>query len=236
MGEHWKAVDDRLGIWINGYDFNNSIINTIAVRISEGLMVISPGTNPTDELFKELDALGTLKAIVSPGAFHHLGMPAWKERYPHVPLFATSSGLSHIPNQHKGVKLGLQGFDALQPLLPEHVVVVQTPNTKHPDMLMFIRGGDGKWTWFTNEIIGNQPTLPGNFFIRTLFKLTNSGPGLAVTKPALMLIGAKKPELKAFVLAKLDEHPPGRFLPCHGDVIEGADTGNRLRQVVSNAL
>ena len=213
------------------------MINCFAFSIRDGgLMVVSPAMNPTTALFDELDALGEVRAIVSPGAFHHLGMPAWKERYPSVPLHATSSGISHIAKQHKGIDLGLQGIEALGPLLPENIHLAETPGAKHPDLVAFIEGQDGKWTWFTNEILGNSPSLPGNFLVRTVFKLTKSAPGLRVITPALWLIGGKKPSVKAFLTDQLASRPPSRLIPCHGDVLAADDLAARIGAEFDRAL
>lgn len=229
MGQHWTTVDEQLGIYKAEYPFNGTLINTLAFRVPDGMLVVSPGIDPAPALLDELDAIGPVVAIASPGAFHHLGMPAWKERYPSVPFFATSSGLTHIAKQHKGLDLGLQGLDALRPMLPDHITLEETPGAKHPDLLAFIRSDDGSWSWFTNEILGNQPTLPANFLVRTVFKLTKAGPGLKVPTPVLWLIGAKKPVMREYLLKQLIERPPARLIPCHGDVLAAPDLAERMR-------
>lgn len=236
MGEHWETIDADAGIWRAEYPFNKIMINTVAVRIRDGgLMILSPGKTLPEGSFEELDAIGPVTAIVSPGPFHHLGMPAWRARYPDARMFATASGVARIPGQHKGVDLGLEGIDALQSLLPDSVLAVEMPEQKHQDLFVVIKG-EGSTTWYSNEVVGNQPELPPNFVLRTLFKWTGSGPGLRVNSMALKLIGGKKPAAKAFFAEQMKAHPPTRFLPCHGDLIEGPDTAGLLQAEFDRAF
>lgn len=147
MGGHWTAVDEAAGIHTTPYTANDNPITCSAVRIQGGrFLILSPAIDPPSALFDELDALGGPGAIVSSGPFHHLGMPAWRARYPDVPQFATTSGLDRIPKQHKGVDLGLQGIEALQPLLSQNVVVKETPGMKHADAFVTVTSPDGTVT------------------------------------------------------------------------------------------
>ncbi len=62
------------------------------VRLNDGgLLVHSPV--PLDEKLKaEVDALGTVEAVVAPSRFHHLSVCAWKDAYPQA-VFACCPGL-----------------------------------------------------------------------------------------------------------------------------------------------
>lgn len=71
------------------------------MRIGDGLMAISAGTATGEAAFAALERLGPVRTWVSPGPFHHPGMPASQERYPEARLFATGTGLVCIPKQHK---------------------------------------------------------------------------------------------------------------------------------------
>src|SRR5262245_54802687 len=51
------------------------------VRMASGLFVHSPA--PLSEALRaEVDALGTVKAVVAPSLFHHLAVGSWLEAYP----------------------------------------------------------------------------------------------------------------------------------------------------------
>ncbi len=79
------------GIWtvttpfkLAGADFGARM--TI-VRVGEnGLLLISP-CSIDDALAAELEALGTVRALVAPNAFHHLFIPDAAKRYPQAACF-----------------------------------------------------------------------------------------------------------------------------------------------------
>lgn len=236
MGTHWTTVDEAVGIYVAEYPLNKIMINTVVVRIGDGkLMALSPGPTMAEGAFRELDAIGEVVALVSPGPFHHLGLPLWQETYPNAKIYATASGVARIPGQHKKLDLKIRGIDALQARLPDHITAIEMPEQKHGDLFVVITG-EGGTTWYSNEVIGNQAELPPNFVLRTLFKWTNSGPGLRVNSMALKLIGGKKPAAAAFFAEQMARHPPTRFVPCHGDVIEGPDVASRLQAEFDRAF
>ncbi|WAS95583.1 DUF4336 domain-containing protein [Nannocystis punicea] len=53
------------------------------VRLRDGLFVHSPAPLAA-ELRAEVDALGSVRAIVAPSLFHHLGLRSWIDAYPHA--------------------------------------------------------------------------------------------------------------------------------------------------------
>ena len=237
MSSHWETVDATVGIHIARYHFNKNPINTIVIALSEGgLLVIGPSIDTSEAAFAELDGLGRVVAIASPGPFHHLGMPAWQARYPEAKLYASPSGVDRIPKQHKGAGLKLHLTSELQSLLPDHVLVCDAPAMKHADLHVVIKGAEGENTWISNEVLCNSPELPASPVFAFLFKITGSGPGLAVNSLACKLIGAKKKPLGEFFRAQLDEHPPTRLIPSHGDVLEGSDVAARLRALIDAKL
>jgi hypothetical protein len=220
------------GIWIRSYNFGGNPINTMAVDMGDGnLMAISPGTDLTDADFEELDGLGTVKALVTPGSFHHMGLPIWSERYPEAGLYGPTSAAAHIAGQHKELK-PLQDLEALKVLLSDEFVVEELAGCKHPDMFMCLQR-DGATTWFTNEVVSNNADYPAGFMLKWAFKLSGNHPGLNVNSLAAMLIRAKKPLVRAYLEEKIESHPPTRLVPCHGDVIDDAALGTQLREVLA---
>ena len=58
------------------------------VRLAdEGVWAWSP-IALTEELAKDIDAIGPVRCIVSPNKLHHLFLPAWSRRWPDARLFA----------------------------------------------------------------------------------------------------------------------------------------------------
>ena len=229
----WKTVGT--GLWVRPYLFGGNPINTSVVDIGDGdLLVLSPGTKMPEADFAELDKIGTVKALGSPGAYHNMGLPQWSERYPDAGLYGPDSAIGHIAKAHKKLR-PLQDFGALSKLLPEDVRIEEMAGCKHPDALLVVKRDDAT-TWFTNEVLTNAAALPGNPLFKLAFAVTGSGPGLNVNKVACMLIRAKKPAVRDYFKAKLQSDPPTRLVPCHGEVLEAADLAAQIDATVDRRL
>lgn len=229
----WEAVGK--GIWVRSYDFRGNPINTSAIALGDGgLMVLSPGTDLEAADFAALDELGTVKALVCPGAFHNMGFAAWHAQYPDAGMYGGDAAIAHIAKAHKTLP-ALQPLSALQALLPDDIEVEDAGGAKKPDLFVAVKRGDAT-TWFTNEVISNAADWPGSFVFRTLFKLTGSGPGLNINSLALKLIGGKKPAVRAWLEGKVESCPPTRLVPCHGTVLDDAELATRLREVFARRL
>lgn len=225
----WESAGT--GIWVREYDFGGNPVNTAVVDVGGGkLLVLSPGTNMPAADFDALDALGTVSALVAPGAFHHMGLPEWSARYPNAGLYGPTSAIAHIAKQHPTLK-AIQSLDALRPSLPPDFELDEVAGCKHPDVFLAVKRADGT-TWFTNELVSNNKAYPANFFLGLAFKLTGNHPGLNVNSLAAMLIRAKKPLVREYLQGKLQTVPPTRLVPMHGAVLEDAALGQKLGEVL----
>ena len=237
MTKHWQLVDESAGIHRADYAFGSGRINMASIALGDGrLLVFGAGIDVSDEAFAELDGLGTVAAVIAPGPFHHLGLPDWRARYPDATFVASAGGLARIPKQHKGIDLELRGVDALAGMLPESVRVCDVDGMKQADVHVSVRSADGGETWFTNELISNQPELPKQFAFRTAFKLFGVGTGLELNGLTMLLTGSKKGPVGSFYRRELDAHPPTKLLPSHGVLLEAADLAGRLREILDRKL
>lgn len=229
----WKKVGE--GIWARGYELNGNPLITSAVALGEGeLMIVNPATEMGDADFVATDELGTVTAIVSPGAYHNMGLPSWSARYPDAGLYGPGPAAAHIAKVHP--KLApLKDLEALSEQLPEGVTAEDWGGMGQPDAMIIVRRDDGT-TWFTNEVITNWKGWPKSFMFKLIFKLTGSGPGLNINTMSLMFTKGKKPAVKAYILETLDAAPLTRLVPCHGDVLEDPDLATKLREVVERRL
>jgi hypothetical protein len=237
MTTHWKTLDADLGLYTTSYAFNGGAINTLVVALGGGkLLVAGPGTDVSDAAYAELDALGEVSAVVSAGPFHHLGMPGWKLRYPGARLFAGPVGCARITKQHKGVDLGLETLDALKALLPDHVDAVDVAGMRQPDLHLVVRDGKGGSTWFSNEVLTNEPEMPKALPVKLLFQLTGTGTGLIVNNFTRLAFGGAKKPIGDFFRAQLAASPATRLVPSHGQIAEGADLPGRLQAIFDQNL
>lgn len=226
----WKPAG--AGVWVGQYAFRGNAIHTSIIDMGHGrLMVVSPGTNVSEEAFSAVEKIGKVTALVTPGAFHNMGFTTWSARFPDAGLYGPTSAIAHVAKQHPTLK-PLAGPDALRPLLSGEFDLDEVAGCKHPDLFLSVRRG-GETTWFSNEVLTNNATYPPNFVFSLLFKLFGDHPGLNVSSLGGMFIGAKKPAVRAFLEAKLASVAPTRLVPCHGEVLEDAELGAKIGAVLA---
>ncbi len=229
----WKKVG--IGIWVRPYLFRGNPIQTSIIDLGDGaLLALSPGTDVPDADFTALDDIGTVKVLLTPGAFHNMGLPLWHARYPDAALFGPDSAITHIAKQHPDLP-ELQSLTELRKLLAPDVLVEESRGMKKADTMVVVTRDDAT-TWFTNEVLTNMATWPGNPMFKLAFKLTGSGPGLNINKMAMALIGGKKAEIRSYYEKLLQSHPPTRLIPCHGDVIEDPTLVAQLQGIFERRL
>jgi hypothetical protein len=229
----WKPSGP--GIWTRIYDFGGNPLNTSAIDIGEGrLLVLSPGTGLEEADYAALDAIGTVTALLPPGPFHNMGLAAWKERYPNAELYGNDACITHIAKAHPAL-VALKPLADLLPLLPEGFVIEDHGGMGKPD-LFFALTRDGETTWFTNELLTNNADWPAKFPFKVAFWVFNSGPGLNCNTLALKLVKGNKAGARSYLEGKLAQLPPTRLVPCHGLVMEAPDLASTLGEVIARRL
>ena len=59
------------------------------IRLSHGGLFVWSPVALTEALKRDVDALGPVRAVISPNRLHHLYLPEWKSAYPRARLFAS---------------------------------------------------------------------------------------------------------------------------------------------------
>jgi hypothetical protein len=232
MANHWQAVGE--GNWMGEYRHHGNPINMFVTELGAGrLAVFSPGPKLDAAAFAELDGLGKVVALVSPGAYHNEGLPSWHARYPEAKLFATRSGIARIAKLYPKLPAAAQASEVAA-LAGGSLVTYETPG-KHGDLLVFVTRGN-EVTLFNCEFLINWVDAPAKLVFRLLFKWTDSAPGLRVAKPAAWFLSANLAEVCRFCLEKVEAHGVTRLVPCHGAVYAGADTKARLEAAIRARL
>lgn len=232
MANHWHAVDE--GTWAGTYSHHGNPINMFVVDLGQKqLAVFSPGKGVDASMFGELDTLGKVVALVSPGAYHNEGMPSWHVRYPDAKLYATASGLTRIKKLYPALP-ALAPASELAALSGGSVATYETPG-KHGDLLVFVTRGQ-RVTLFNCEYLINWDGAPAKLLFRLMFKWTNSVPGVRVAKPASWFLGANVKDVSRFCQQKIEAHGVTSFVPCHGVVVRDADVRSRIEQAIQARL
>ena len=81
-------------LWSMDYTTHSSGVvfscRTFIIRLNEDLVVISPGPWE-DEYRDELAALGQVKWLIAPNAFHHISFRPWQKQYPDAQHWGTKA-------------------------------------------------------------------------------------------------------------------------------------------------
>lgn len=226
----WEVLDPDLPLL--GAKYSGQHVRMIAVGLGGGdLLVVSPGKPTNDARFAALAAWGTPRFLLAPNHFHNGGIALWQEKFPQATVVAHPTALARLRRQVPGVT-----FSDLAPLsavLPPHIRLLIPPMAKQGEVWLSI--GTPKGTiWFVTDGILNEPRLPGGP-LGLVMRLIGFRAKL-MTNPFFKRMFLKdKDAHKAWVCAQLDADKPVMFVPCHGDILRGADVAERLRAVTVEA-
>jgi hypothetical protein len=78
----WKQLGPDPLIAICDYSFGHGTAKALAVGVDGGVIVVSPPCRVADSVLDAVAAFGSVRALVASNAFHHMGLPAWKARFP----------------------------------------------------------------------------------------------------------------------------------------------------------
>lgn len=104
------VVDDKIWaldrpVWFSGVRMR---ARTTVVRLDDGSLLLHTPAPPTDALTQELRALGTVRWLVVPNCWHHLGVPAAAAQFPEAQVVGPASALK----RNKELRLHVDIHDA----------------------------------------------------------------------------------------------------------------------------
>jgi hypothetical protein len=226
----WKVVEGNGGakILTYTYSFGPGLSTALAVQGDDGMIVVSPPCKVPTGVLDDVEAIGPVRALVASNAFHHMGLPAWRARFPKARVFAPAQSIGRVKKQTKLDDIAPLSDAA--PLAGKGVELVDLPHYKTGEVLVRV-AGDKATTWYVTDFMMNLPALPPGFLFRTLFKWTGSAPGLKFNNVAPMFMVKDKKALKRWLAKAVDEAPPTRLVPAHGDVVELGGEAGRLKEI-----
>lgn len=150
------VVEDRIWcvdrpVWFSGVKLR---ARTTIVRLADGGLVVHSPAPPSDALADELAALGTVRWLVVPNGFHHLGTPPAAARWPDAKVVGPASAAKKNPALRIDVPIAgaqLPDLDALPldgvPFLDETVFYHRPTQTLLGVDLVIAAGPADHWTW-----------------------------------------------------------------------------------------
>ena len=227
-GTCWKVFDPRTPILTCEYSFGPGTAVALAVGGHDGLVVVSPPCRVASTAFDELSRYGAVRALVASNAFHYLGIPEWKTRFPSAEIFAPAQSIARV-EKHSRLS-GVRPLYEAASITGARLELVDMPYYKTGEVLVRIITDRGL-VWYVTDVIMNLPVLPKNPIARAMFGLSRSAPGLKFNNVAPVFMVADKRALRRWVADEFRKSPPQWLIPAHGDIVDfGAspDAGRAL--------
>ncbi len=213
----WKVFDARTPILTYEYSFGPGVANALAVGGKEGLVIVSPPCRVAPGVQDDLAPYGAVRALVASNAFHYLGIPEWKARFPDAAIFAPAQSIARV---EKHSKLGgIRPLSEAASICGAGLELVDMPHYKTGEVLVRIAGERGL-AWYVTDIIMNLPALPANPIVNLLFRLSGSGPGLKFNNLAPLFMVKDKSALRRWIAGEFRKAPPDWLIAAHGDVVD----------------
>jgi hypothetical protein len=223
----WQVVDPH-PILMSEYCFGPGMANALAVGVDGGLVVISPPVKPALGLFEELSQHGPVNALVASNAFHYMGIPAWKDRFPDAQIFAPAQSIARVEKQTR--LSGIRPLADAAAISGSRLELIDMPHYKTGEVLVRIKTDRGL-VWYVTDIVMNLQALPKQLVFRLMFQLSGTAPGLRFNNIAPLFMVKDKKALKRWLASEVDSAPPSRLIPSHGAIVEvGADV-ERVRRL-----
>jgi hypothetical protein len=232
----WNVAEPSLPAWTCTYSFGPGIASALAIAVEGGVAVVSPPAGATEKVFAAVQEHGAVRAIIAPNAFHHVGLPVWKARFPDVPVFAPAQSIARVEKHSKVT--GIRPIAEAAKTIGDRVELVDMPHYKMGEVLVRWKIGaagaetDGGWAWYVTDVLFNFPELPKGPF-GWVMKWTKSAPGLRRNALAGTFAVKDKRSLYAWLASQAEATPPRVIIPCHGDVVTSGDPAATVRAALA---
>jgi hypothetical protein len=224
----WKVFDARTPILVYEYSFGPGTANTLAVGGKNGLVVVSPPCRAAPGVFDDLAQYGKVRALVASNAFHHLGLPEWKARFPDAEIFAPAQSVKRVKKHSK--LSGIRPLSEAASITGPRLELVDMPHYKTGEVLVRIETNRGL-AWYVTDCILNLPEVPPQPLVRVLFKLSGSAPGLKLNNIAPLFMVKNKKAHRRWLANEFRKTPPHWLIATHGDIVDfttNPDAGRAL--------
>jgi hypothetical protein len=227
----WEVFDARTPILTCPYSFGPGVATALAVGGAAGLIVVSPPCRVTEGVFDELSRHGRVSALVASNAYHYLGIPEWKARFPDAAIFAPAQSIARV-EKHSKLR-GIRPLAEATSITGPRVELLDMPHYKTGEVLVRIASDQGR-VWYVTDAIMNLPALPGNPIVGLMFRLSGSAPGLRFNNIAPLFMVADKAALRRWLADEFRKTPPDWLIMAHGDPIDLKANPNAARALFAS--
>ena len=224
----WNVFDERMPLLTYAYSFGPALANALAARGTQGFVVVSPPRHVPPQAFDDLAARAPVRALVASNAFHYLGVPEWKKRFPEAEIFAPAQSIARV--ERKTGIAGIRPLADIGAIAGPDLELIDMPYYKTGEVLVRATTGRGR-AWYVTDIVFNMPELPSNVIAKAIFGLSRSAPGLRMNNVSPIFMVQDKRSLKRWLASELERDAPQWIIAAHGDVARidsPAETARRL--------
>ena len=197
---------------------------------SGGLLVHSP-TRVDGAPHPGLDALGRPEILLAPNHFHHMGLKAYRAKYPDAAAVASDGARPRLARQGHA---DLGRLEDVGDRLPRGARFLVCEGVKTGEVFLSLDAG-GRRVWIVCDALFHV-TRPLTGFTGFVLKSLKTGPGLCVGQTFLWLALRDRRSYLSWLKKMLDEERPATLLFSHGDpydVGDGAELASLLERRLS---
>jgi len=191
---------------------------TAIVLRSGALCLYSPVAGLTTHAKASLDALGPVAILLAPNHYHNKGLAEYAAAYPDARVVAADAA---APRLQQLTGCHPEGLDTLVPDLPDGAALLTPPGLKTGEVWLTLPTQNGPAWLVTDAFAGPQKPA----------ERKSGAPQLLKTFPRYGLAGG--PLYADWVMDQLTSAPPNRLVPCHGDIVGGADLADQLARLIA---
>ncbi|MBS1121550.1 MAG: Methanol oxidation glmU-like protein [Deltaproteobacteria bacterium] len=179
----------------------------VIARRADGSVLVHNAVCADEPTMVAIEAIGPIRWLIVPGAYHRLDLAAWNARYPDCTVIAMPQVTPRIRERGR--------VDGGPELLPPDPTVTYAPLDGVPGEGVLVHRGRGITLVF-NDVLQNNGKLPG--WKGAALSLLGSGGGPKVTRIARLVMVGDKRALAAH-LVRLATPDLTMIVPGHGAVI-----------------
>lgn len=227
----WSPIPGVEGAWHIVRVRQGVPLRSTAIRLADGSLAInSPTRGLGAEAHAELAALGRPTLLVAPNQFHNLGLAEFASRYPGVVIVASAAARARVAR-----KCGHPVSDEspLRAALSPSAFVHVPPVTRNGELWLSLLAGSSR-AWIVGDAFFNIARTPRSP-MGLLLRLLGISPGLRIGSSFRWLV-RDRAAYRQWALAALAREAPSVLVPCHGEVLAGADLTARLQRLVEARL
>jgi hypothetical protein len=212
----WTVFDAEVPVLIHTYPFGPGRVNALAIGCEGGLIILSPPYKAHQDTFASLQRYGPVQGLVAPNAFHHMGIPEWKQRFPGAMVFAPAQSIARV--QKKSGLAGIRPVSDANTLARGAFELTDMPYYRTGEALARIRSSRGL-AWYLTDIVINVNEFPANPLFRLAFSVAY-GRGLHYNRIAPLLMVRDKAALKRWLAEEYRKDDPHWLIVSHGDTVD----------------